>query len=273
MTKFKKYVKRQSRRAWKAIKKFTGDRYGRGANQIISKGIPQMARDIKMLKSVINSEKLRFVLNTSQTAPETLGQIKANAIGYYAGDITPTPSQGDGYNNRTGSSIKLHSSNLRFLFQEQSATMSDLNFKVMLFEVKGKTTTPATAVSEIFNVNPFTGIIDYNSTRNPDYFKDYKLLRTRHCKIPMNPASIAGQTGIKEIRIGMKYKSRHVRWDKNTSVITSGQIVMFVFVDSGNADPAVAPSSAPYNNTSIAVQGANTGAKMSFFIEHYYYDN
>lgn len=273
MAKFRRFVKRAGRKAWKAIKKVTGDRYGRGWKQISTKGIPQMVKDINYLKSAINSEKLRFTLNTSQTAPTAIGQINGNAVGYHGQDITPTPSQGDGYNNRTGSSIKLHSSNLRFMFVEQANTMSDLRFKVMLFEVKGKPTTAATAANEIFQANPFTGIIDYNSTRNPDYYKDYKLLRIRHAKIPMNPASLVGQTGIKEIRVGMKYKSRHVRWDKNTSVVTSGQIIMFVFCDSGNCETTASTLVSPYNNTSIPVKGVLTGGLLNYYIDHFYYDN
>lgn len=273
MTKFRSYVKRAGRKAWKAVKKITGDRYGRGWKQISTKGIPQMVKDINYLKSAINSEKLRYNISTSQTAPQAIGQIQGNAVGYYGFDITPNPVQGDGYNNRTGSSIKLHSSNLRFLFTEQTNAMSELRFKVMLFEVKGNTTTAVTAASEIFSANPFTGIIDYNSTRNPDYFKDYKLLRVRHCKIPMNPASIAGQIGTKEIRIGMKYKNRHVRWDKNTTVITSGQIIMFVFCDAGNCETTASTLVAPYSNTSIPVKGVLTGALMNYYIDHFYYDN
>lgn len=271
MTKFKKYVKRQSRRAWKAIKKFTGDRYGRGANQIISKGIPQMVRDIKMLKSVVNSEKLRFVVASSSTSPTGLAQINGNAPGYIALDITPTPTQGDGYSNRTGSSIKLHSTNYRFMFTEQSATLSPLRFKIMIFEVMGNTTTPATAIAEIFNANPFTGFIDYNSSRNPDYFKDYKLLKTAYSGLSLNPASLVGQQNVKELRFGMKYKNRHIRWDKNTSVITSGQLIMVILCNSGNWGSA--PTASPYNSATVPVQTASTGALENHYIEHYYYDN
>lgn len=261
-----KYVKK----AWKAIKKYTGDRYGRGWNEISTKGVSQMVKDINYLKSAINSEKLRFIINPG-TSTTALGQIAGNAPGYIAADITPTPTQGDGYNNRTGSSIKIHSSNYKFFFTEQSSTMSHLKFKIMIFRVNGNSTTTATAISEIFNANPFTGIIDYNSSRNPDYFKDYKLIKTKYADIPMNPASLVGQQGVKEIRFGMKLRNYHVRWDKNTSVITSGQLLMFIFCNSGNT--GAVPTSAPYNGASIPVQAASTGALENHYIEHYYYDN
>lgn len=273
MTKFKRYVKRQSRRAWKAIKKFTGDRYGRGANQIIRKGIPQMVKDINMLKSVINSEKLRINLSSSATSPSSIGQINGNAPGYQVLDITPNPTQGDGYNNRTGSSIRLHSSNIKFMFHQQASTMSPLRFRIELYEVVGNTNTTLGAVSEIYSANPFTGMIDYNSSRNPDYFKDYKLLRTRRFTMPLDPASVSAQTMVKDVRIGMKYRSRHVRWDKNTSVVTSGQLIMVILCDTGNASNGTAPTISPYNSATVPIQGINTGALMSYYIDHYYYDN
>lgn len=264
-------VKKYAKKAWKVVKKVTGDRYGRGWKQISTKGIPQMVKDINYLKSAINSEKLRFVVASSPTSPTGLAQINGNAPGYIALDITPTPTQGDGYNNRTGSSIKIHSSNFRFMFTEQSSTLSPLRFKIMIFEVKGNTTTTSTAMSEIFNANPFTGFIDYNSSRNPDYFKDYKLLKTAYTGLSLNPASLVGQQNVKELRFGMKFKNRHVRWDKNTSVITSGQLIMVILCNSGNW--GAAPTAAPYNAQTVPVQAASTGALENHYIEHYYYDN
>jgi len=268
---FRKNVKKYARKAWKVVKKVTGDRYGRGWKQISTKGIPQMVKDINYLKQAINSEKLRFVIASSATSPIGVGQIKANAPGYFTTDITPTPSQGDGYNNRTGSSIKLHSTNMRFCFTEQNATATTLRFKIFIFKPK-MDTLPATAVSEIFNANPFTGFIDYNSTRNPDYFKDYQLVRFKRVTIPMNPASLTGQVGVREARVGLKYKSHHVRWDKNTSIITGGQLIMVVFCDTGN-DGAVTPTVAPYNSQTVPMQNASSGAFMMYNIEHFYYDN
>lgn len=271
MATWKGYAKRQGKRAWKAIKRYTGNRYGRGFNQIVKKGIPQLTKDVQLLKSVINSEKLRYTIASSATTPANVAQINGNAAGHHTIDVTPQPTQGDGYNNRTGSSIRLHSSNFQFLFTEQSNTMSDLRFKLIMFEVQGNSTTAATAISEMFLANPFTGIVDYNSARNPDYFKDYKVLKQKFVKVPMNPASLAGQFAIKPVRFGMKYKSRHVRWDKNTSVVTSGQIFIVIFCDVGNF--GAASTTAPYTNATIPVQGTLTGAQLMYNIDHYYYDN
>lgn len=269
--KIKRYVKKGAKNAWKAVKKYTGDRYGRGWKQISTKGIPQMIKDINQLKAVINSEKLRYTIASSSTTPNNVAQINGNSAGHHTFDVTPQPTQGDGYNNRTGASIKIHSSNFQFLFTEQTNTMSDLRLKIVLFEVKGNSTTAATAVSEMFLANPFTGIIDYSSARNPDYFKDYRVLKTKFVKIPMNPASMTGQFAVKPIRFGMKYKNRHVRWDKNTSVITSGQMFCVIFCDVGNF--GAAPTIAPYTSATIPIQSTLTGAQLMYNIDHYYYDN
>lgn len=264
-------VRKYAKKAWKAVKRATGNRYGRGFNQIMTKGVPQLVKDVQLLKSVINSEKLRYTIASSSTTPANVAQINGNSAGHHTIDVTPQPVQGDGYNNRTGSSIRLHSSNFQFLLTEQTNTMSDLRFKMILFEVQGNSTTAATAISEMFLANPFTGIIDYNSARNPDYFKDYKVLKTKLVKIPMNTASTAGQFAIKPVRFGMKYKSRHVRWDKNTSVVTSGQLFCVILCDVGNF--GAAPTIAPYTNATIPIQGTLTGAQVMYNIDHYYYDN
>lgn len=270
MAKFRQFVKRTGRKAWKAVKKITGDRYGRGWKQISTKGIPQMVKDVQYLKSILNSEKQRYVISPG-TSTTGLGQINGNATGYITADVTPIPTQGDGYNNRQGASIKLHSSNFRFMFTEQGSTLSNLKFKVQIFRVLGKPTTAAAAVLDIFNVNPFTGIVDYNSSRNPDTFKDYKLLKTAYSSIPMDPASLVGQQAVKELRFGMRYRNNHIRFDKNTTTVTDGQLIMVIFCNAGNV--GALPTLAPWNGASIPVQAAGSGALENHYIEHYYYDN
>lgn len=263
---WKSYAKKQVGRAWRAGKRFVKKRYLRKG------GLQNVMKDVAMLKSVINSEKLRYTIASSATSPIGVGQIAANAPGYYVADITPALTQGDGYNNRTGSSVKLHSANLRFLFTQQASTLSPLKFKIQIYKVVGNTNTTLGAVSEIFSANPFTGMIDYNSTRNPDYFKDYKLVKTAYASIPLDPASLTAQKGLKEMRFGLKFKSHHLRWDKNTSVLTNGQLIMVVFCNSGNSS-GTAPTITPYTSSTVPVQDINSGGLMNYYIDHFYYDN
>lgn len=260
----KAFVKSLAKKAWKATKRITGNRYGRGYSQIMKKGVPQMVKDINYLKSVINSEKLRLTYNTP--TPQAFGQVNGNVTAIHQFDITPNPSQGDGYNNRTGSSIKLHSTNIAFQFSQQASAISGAKFKIYIVQIIGSPEPLATTAANFFIANPFNTVVDINSSRNPDYFKNYKVLRTKTVRLSSD--STTSMTAMKSIRLGLKYKSHHVRWDKNSNtVITAGQIVMFIVADSGNM------SGSTVSTLEVPVKATNTGAFVQYAYDHYYYDN
>lgn len=259
---FRKYLRKQGRRAWRAVKKFTGDRYGRGFKQLVKKGIPQMVKDVKMLKSVINSEKLRYTYTPNSAIG--VGQT----TGAYLQDITPYPSQGDGINSRTGSSIRLHSSNIRFQISQQASTFTAIRLKVMLIQIRGpQRTDTATILSQLFLSNPFNSLIDFNSSRNPDYMRDFQILRQTTFTLPNDQASIATQTTLIDKRIGMKYKNYHVRFNQNSNTNASGQMYLLIMADVGNASGTVTTP------TNVITNAINTGAYVNYFVDHYYYDN
>lgn len=263
---WKSYAKKQGRRAWKAIKKFTGDRYGRGASQIVSKGLPQLARDVKMLKSVINSEKLRVTINNT-TNPDSVGQVTSNSTGMWIKDITPAPAQGDTVNGRTGRSIKVHSSCLKFQFYQQTATYQPIKLVVEIYKIPGTPmTTAATIQAQGFQVNPFNGVIDYNSSRNPEYFRNLQLVRRKYVTLPTDPGSVASQTTLREVVIPLRYKSHHVKFANDGTGVATGQILCIIRADSGNIGGTA-------STLNIPVKEVNTGAYFNYYIDHYYYDN
>jgi len=40
-------------------------------------------------------------------------------------------------------------------------------------------------LTNLYVTNPFTGIVDYNSARNPDHFNDYRKLFSKVCYLPV----------------------------------------------------------------------------------------
>lgn len=253
---WKGYVKKQAKRAWGASKRFIKKRY-------LSKGgFANVVKDVKMLKSVINSEKLRYTYTPNSAVG--VGQT----TGAYLQDVSPYPSQGDTISSRTGSSIRLHSSNIRFQISQQASTFTAVKLKVMLIQIMGPQRTDTSAIlSQMFLANPFNGLIDFNSSRNPDYMRDFKVLRQTVFTLPNDQASIATQTTLIDKRIGMKYKNYHVRFNQNSNTNSSGQMYLLIIADVGNASGVVTTP------TNVITNAINTGAYVNYFVDHYYYDN
>ena len=84
------------------------------------KQLPKVMKDVNIMKQMINSEKFRL-----ETKVDGLGvaQLNINASGHYIVDVTPVPAQGDGYNNRQGNSIRLHSTHYDFFSFKNSQVM------------------------------------------------------------------------------------------------------------------------------------------------------
>lgn len=250
----------------KKIRKITGDRYGRGAKQLLIKGVPQLTRDVLMLKKMVNAEKKRIVQNNGGY---TVGQCSVNGQGFLAFEVTPVMSQGNTNSTRNGSSIKLNSSYMKLQFLHQSNTTQPIRLKCYLISVPGLPTTNITGfINNMFSANPFiTGgtIRDYNSQPNPDFFRQYRIIRKTSVYLP--PDNYSGAMSIKDVAIPVKFRNHHVRFNGDTDTITAGQLIFLVMADSGN----MGGTTSTLGN--IPVTGASTGAILNYNIIHYYYDN
>nr|WAE43182.1 MAG: capsid protein [Cressdnaviricota sp.] len=262
----KRAVRRVGRKAYNKLKK----RY-------VSKSgvrIGQIYKDVMHLKSLVNTEKKRLDL-TSPTGGSSLyvGQINNTGPGYQLIDITPIPSEGVTYSQRSGASVKLVSSYMKFQFLQQNNTHQAMRFKIMFVLTKGTPETVGNIASDMMLPNSFTGLIDYHSMRNPDKYGDYQVLRTVHFMIPADNYTGTGasnQTRIKDLSIGMKWmrgKGHHIRFNGDTNNVTNGQITMFILADSGN----VSTITGLFSN--VATNYPSTGSQLNYDIKHYYVDN
>lgn len=261
---FKKYVARQRRR----FGRFTKKRYGTWKNPKLT----NIIKDVKLLKDVINAEKKRFTISGYG---QNIGQVFGTGSGHYNTDLTPTMAQGTTYQTRNGSSIKLHSMYLKLQFTQQTGCVAPIRFKIYILKTVGKTQSNLNTYStEILQPNPFvsgTGnIYDLNSSFNPDNYGQIKIVATKKCYMPVD--NISGQTQLRDCEIKIKWnkgKGHHVRFDKDTTTVTDGQIWMLIVADNGNAS-----SGTPNTATSGVPQTAvSTGMSFSFNAVHYYYDN
>lgn len=261
-----KNTKKQLRQAGRNVYKATG------LVNPIKKGkvsTSRLIKDVAMLKSIINSEKFRL-----ETEGESinLGQVNVNNSGHYVADFTPIPAQGDGYNNRQGNSFKWHSSHYSFFFQRLGNSVGPMKLKIQLIKIIGEAySNPANILGKFIEPNRWVDggtVYDMASDRKPEYFKQYRVLRTKVVSFPA--VDYTGQSGAvqKIVNFGLKLKSHHVKFNNNSNTLADGQVICLITCDTGNASTSTASTLDDISN-----QGASTGLRMAYNRLDYYYDN
>jgi len=225
-----------------------------------------MARDIARLKSVVNVEKKFIQSNIVPYATAPIGQVNINAAGLYLADITPLPIQGVGQSMRTGNEIKLVSMCFKGQIKQQVDCRHPGRLKIIFFKPVGpNVSTSAITNGQFLTNNPLTTVIDYGSTRNVDFFKNYTVMKTLYVNIPADNTS--NETMLKDVSFITKL-SHHLKWDADSnSTISNGQIYMLVLADSGNRNVATA------STLDVPIKVVSTGYNMQYYTKFYYVDN
>jgi len=237
--------------------------------------VARLSKAVKKLQSMNDGEKKRSTTFNGNS----VGQVFNDADGAIVLDVTPSIQQGVNTNQRTGASIRLHSSNYQFQISQQSNLEVAVKYKLTWVAITGAPYAAGTLVSQWFNnaynPNPFIGgsIRDLNAQYNPDYFGTYKVLRT--IKGTLTPDQLTGTTTNRTFSVGFKYnrgKGHEVRFNQNLGGITNtfnGQILLVMQIDRGNAgsNPSTVVGLLP---TSAA---PNTGIYVQQNRVDYYYDN
>lgn len=244
------------KRAKRGFKKTT--RFAKKVNRHpITKSVAQIAN----LAHLLNVEKKR--LNITQSGI-LVGQVFGNIGGFIANDITPIAPVGTFFNERTGSSIKVVSAYMSFQFWTQTANNHVTRLRIELWKVKGNTTSASAELNELYVNVPSTGITDYNSLRNPDYYGGATKFYTKYVNIPAS--QFTNQIQIKDVKIPLKL-NHHIRYQNNLNTVAGGQILMFIFADSGNT------SSITSTVSFIPVVSGLSGVQYNQDIRWYYVDN
>lgn len=260
-SKVKKYARKQVIRG----AKFLNKRYPRNL-----KGVANLARDVHMLKQIINAEKKQFTLNFNN---QIIGQINDNSSGGQIYDITPIPSQGTSGTTRVGNSLKLNGTYIRAQFNQQANLYQEQRIKFYLVETKGIPQATATAILHFFTTNDMIiggsgQINDYFSRRNQDYFKNFIVHRTKTIKISRDQVSGASNRNVMVLK--QRWKNQHVKFISGGGTSpSSGQLLLMVVADTGNIHPS---------NTSTISAGVtnklpNSGSIMDLTTTSYYFDN
>lgn len=234
-------------------------KYGKTAASVAGK--------VATIAKMLNAEKKR--IDTRVCSDQIIGQCVGNTdTGAVAMDITPFVSQGVTVSTRNGSSIKLCSLQARVQVRAQSALTTSAKVKIYIVQIKGAPILFGGLQQSLWrflDTDSITGLHDYNSIRNPDWFSSYRVLATKTLYI--KPEQYSGQQMIADAKINLRLNT-HVRFDADTNNLASGQILMFAVSDTGNA--ALSGASTLSN---IANTAPLTGQILSMNTRYYYYDN
>ena len=238
-------------------------------------GMLNDAKKLVSLANMMNAEKKILSIGGANllAVGQTVGQVNTNVSGALAYDLTPMMPQGSGVSDRTGNSIKLTSSYFQFEVRQAIANNSATVVRIEMWSNPGIVQDQADLLSRLYVANPFTGIIDYNSARNPDHFNDYRCLTRKTCYLPAD--QISGTVTTKQFAVPFKWnrgKGHHVRYTGTGSTnyltdVKAGQFFIVYFSSNGNSNTVTASS------LSVPITAINTAPLIKMSYRHYYYDN
>lgn len=237
--KFKRYGKRAYR---KVVRPYVNKKKG-------FRNRMKLYKEITAIKRMINAEK-----KTAESFYNGVGvgQLNNGSDGAYCATLTPVISQGVGFANRTGRSIKCSGMYLRGQFNAQTNTINAIKFNLTIVKVVGATQTTTEILNGMYNADALSGIRDYFAPRNPDNFRDFRVIASRNFNL--YPDQITGQQS--KINFAMPLKLRHhIRYENNTNTIQEGELYYIIRATDGDGG------------------SPNTGAFFDMSIRLTYYDN
>jgi len=242
-----KRVKRGVRKVTKFAKKVN--------RHPVTKGIANIAKIAQMVK-LLNVEKKRVDFNYAGSFL-SLGQYNtALATGALATAMTPTISQGITGSTRNGNSIKLVSCCLDLFVSQQANTINAMKLRWFFVCLPDNSTdTGAIAVRDrLLEPNPFVNIIDYHSSRDPEFFTQLKIIKQG--QITLAADQLATGIAFAQRKIPLKL-NHHMRYNSDASTLTTkNKFFLIMTADTGDANAA-----------------SYTGANVGFNIRYYYVDN
>lgn len=222
-------LKNSVRKVGGVVKKAIKKRYvAKGGNYKYD----QMFKDVMTLKRMVNAEKKNADL--TDTTQYAFAQNLGVNSGAYVSSIIPTMAQGIGEDNRIGDSVKICS----LVFQAEVETNSfntiqDTKYKLYLVRQPTNPVSGATVLTNFLEPNVFSGVVDYNSNRNYQNFKDFVIIGVINGKLTQNSNDSVGQVKKNQHKIAKKCEF-HVRYDKGTNNILNNNIHLIAVADSGD---------------------------------------
>jgi len=198
----------------------------------------RIVKDLAMLKHLVNIEKKR--IDVTQSTAVAFAQSNTTGVsGAYSALLSPKPDEGVAQGQRIGQSIKLVSGCLDMQITQQANTLNALKVKYWLVKRADNSSnySSALSISQFFEANPFSGVVDYYSARDPEFFTAFKVVKTGTMVLPQD--QITTGTAIKQIKVPLTFND-HLKFPTDlVGNTTKNQFYLFVTCSGGDIAPAI----------------------------------
>jgi hypothetical protein len=247
-----RYVK-QTKKVARVVGRTLARRYTKGKRGGRRLNVKNIYQDVQMLKHLVNTEKKRFdvTVNTSSNFAQLSG---AGVSGQYAAIITPYPNEGVTQAGRIGNSLKIVSACIDIQFAQQSACVNKLRCRwyIVCRPDNGTNYTAATSIAQFFEPNPFSGVNDAYSSRDPEFFTAMKIIKQG--QVVLTTDSVTNSRSNQQVKIPLKL-NHHLKFNSDaTNITVKNQFYLFIVASDGDTT-------------------ANTGAAIVYNCRWYFTDN
>jgi len=231
------YKKSGLKKTYRKVRNMAKKRYSNRSN---------IAKDVAMLKHLVNVEKKR--VEKTVTIAQPFARSNASADGAYHEILTPTINQGIAFNERVGNSVKLVSGCLDVSIEQQINALNSNKLKLWIIcrpENAGGYSSLAT-LNQLLEVNPFTNRRDFYSNRDPEYFSEFRIIKT--LTMTLQQDAISTGTSRLQKKIPLKF-NHHLKYNTDGSTIsTKNQFYIIVTASDGEmASPTLTGAQIQYN--------------------------
>lgn len=225
------YKKSGLRKTYRKVRNMAKKRYSNRGN---------IAKDVAMLKSLVNVEKKRSDITV--IVPQLFAQRNTNSGGnvdaFYSAIISPTVIQGVTGDTRTGNSIKLTSGCLDLQIAQGGNTSNNLKIKLWIVCRPDNASGYSASVTanQLLEVNPFSSRRDFYSNRDPEYFHEFRVVKAMTLDLKQDSIT-SGITYIQK-KVPLKF-NHHLKYNQDgSSITTKNQFYLIATCSDGDTNLA-----------------------------------
>lgn len=249
------YANKQAKKFGKKIGNAAKRRYFKGGKPSLrNTKIVQIAKDVNMLKNMVNAEKHRITTSGTYQFAET--GPSALSSGYYVQRELFLAPQNITNTGRVGNSIKCHSYHMDLRFTQQSSATNEIRGKVYLISIRDPQTVISNTdiITKFLQPSVFDNKYDYHSPRNYENYTDFKILSQKNIFLPAD--SISGHVATRNVTMGGKlnFHQRYKVSPQAHSVFDTNELAIIFVADSGDL-------------------AASNGISVQYSGTMYFYDN
>lgn len=229
----RRYIKRQ----WRRGKKWAKKRYVKPSGRL---NVRRIAKDVQLLKSIVNAEKKYCMYETNFSC----GATDSGTLSGYGHYISPlvSLSQGTTVSTRNGNSVKGTSIQYAFDFLPQANCNQQLDFTVLFLLHPGAlpensyTTGSGGTLASLFLTPDYMTWYTTRSLRNVEHYKDWIILKALRCHVRADESNTSGDRTF--YRKGAIKLFKHLKFDGAGASPVENQMYVLVIANTGDINGA-----------------------------------